>query len=672
MGFLAPARAVVLRAMAHAMEPPPPPNIARWAARNVVFDDRSPIPGPFDPARFPFLAEIHACLGPEHPAREVTVRGSAQWGKTVSIINPTVGQWLDYGPVDVLVVHPTTSSAAEWVRNKWMPLRRSAPALRRLFGGAGSVVDSLSNQESRCQTRTLKVASAGSPSDLSGTSRRLVLLDDLAKFEMTAEGDPEAMAESRASAFEDAKIVRVSTPMVQGVCRISRSYERSDRRLYHVPCPHCGHEAPLTWENLRRSIVPEALADAHFTCEACGAAIEHRHKTAMVAAGRWVATNPAGDHPGFHLWRAYSPLRDWHSIAIDYARMRGWSQAAVSGETAHALTDQVDAATEQTFWNDVLGLPYEQATSAPKWQHLRDRSDDPGAEAGYELGRIPEAGVILTAGVDCQEDRIEVHVKAFGRNVRSHTVGYRVIPYKIDSEEGRAALDALMRETWPLPAGRRMDLDMLAIDEGNWQSDVRDWAYRYPWSRVITVKGSRSAIGPVLQPMKAKRRLDGRPKRLNKASYYCNVSLLKGEFYGRLEVSDPLARGWCGFPRGIGDEFYRQITAEVREVYRTPSGATESRWRLVEPTRRNEGLDTEIYAEIAALRKGWRSLTHEQWDLLSDRQSQAPEDGQGNLFDRSVLAVPSAPTPASAGQPRPASPRTARRIARSSYMGEGA
>ena len=125
MGCLVSAKAVVAAAMARAMDPPPPPDITRWCEENIVFDERSPMPGPFRIDRFPFLREIHQVLSPEHPAREVTILGSAQWGKTVSIINPVVGAWHEYGPVDSLVVHPTHSSATEHGRRRACGLRSS-------------------------------------------------------------------------------------------------------------------------------------------------------------------------------------------------------------------------------------------------------------------------------------------------------------------------------------------------------------------------------------------------------------------------------------------------------------------------------------------------------------------------------------------------------------------
>jgi len=640
VGFLTASSAALARAAARVMAPPPPFDITRWCEANIVFDERSPMPGPFRISRFPFIREIHEVLSPDHPCREVTVRGSAQWGKTVSIIQPTVAAWHEYTPLDSLVVHPTMSAAKEWANNKWLPMRRQTPALRAIFGdGRGENTDALFNQETLARNGSLKIASAGSPADLTGTTRRLVILDDLSKYEQTDKGDPEALALSRAEGFEDAKILRVSTPLIRGTCRISRAFDRSDQRFYHVPCPHCGNMAPLTWENFRASIDPERLHAAHFTCEACGCAIEHGDKERIVALGQWVAHNPRGDHPGFHLWRAYAPQRDWASIAVSYAQVMGWTRMSLSHETAEALSQAVEAETEQVFWNDVLGLPYEQASKGPDWEALRNRVENAPETDGLPVGTLPARGIVLTAGVDCQQDRIEVQICAFGRNYRRWVIDYRVIPHSIGDDEGRAALDALLRATWRTERGLRLPIDMMAVDVGTFTEDVWSWAKRHPWSRVILVKGAVSQTGPVLLPMKFERRKDGQAKRAQRRAFMLNVSQLKADFYGWLAKEDPIERGYVSFARGLGDEYYRQITSEVRVLKRGRTGVVTSVWELAEPGRRNEGLDTMNYAEAAARRKGWAAMTEAEWDALEDERGAAPAEAQADLFDGTVTMV---------------------------------
>jgi len=631
LGFLGVSEGIVAQAIAQAMHPQDPPDISRWCEENLVFDARSPMPGPFSMSRFEFLRDIHATLSPEHPAREVTVRGSAQWGKTVSVIQPTLGAWFAHTALDALVVHPTQSAASEWVNNKWLPMRRQAPDLVRVFGaGGGSNKDAMFNQETLERTGSLKIASSGSPADLTGTSRRLVVMDDISKYDMTPQGDPEALAVSRASGFEDAKILRVSTPMIAGTCRITRAFMRSDQRFFHVPCPHCENFAPLTWDNFKARLDPDNLQSAHFTCEACGGIINHGHKEAMVKRGRWVAHNPAGDHPGFHLWRAYAPQRDWASIAIEYAQAMGWQRSDLVDGTEAATGKDVEAETEQTFWNDVLGLPFEMANSGPSWQALRDRVE--GSPNDYlPRGVLPSAGFILTAGVDCQQDRMEVQIVAFGRDYQRWVVDYIVIPHQIGDAAGRDALDDLLKTTWRTEKGLRIRLDVLAIDSGNWTEDVWKWGKSWPWSRVILVKGANTASGPILSAQKFQRRDDGKVKKAQKRAFMVNVSQLKAEFYGWLDKKDPAERGFTYFARALGDEFYRMIASEVRVLKRARSGVVTSSWELAEPGRRNEALDTMIYAEAAARRHGWSSMTDEKWQALAGQRAGAPDEAQDDV-----------------------------------------
>ncbi len=650
MGVLTSAEAIVALALAEAIAPPLPPDITRWCEENIVFDERSPMPGPFRIDRFPFLREIHEVLSPEHPCREVTIRGSAQWGKTVSIVNPVVGAWHEFGPLDSLVVHPTTSSATEWVDNKWLPMRRQAPSLRKIFGDGrgGDNKDAKFNQETLRRDGSLKITSAGSPDDLAGTSRRLVVMDDLSKFEMTPKGDPEAMAESRASGFEDAKLLKVSTPQILGTCRISRSYARSDQRLYHVPCPHCENMAPLTWENFRRNLDPERLHAACFSCDACGGVIGHGDKVAIVARGAWMPQVPGGDHPGFHLWRAYAPQRDWASIAVEYARVMGWTGPISVGSGPDKATE---AETEQTFFNDVLGLPYEQASKGPDWEALRDRVENAADADVLPRGILPSTGFILTAGVDCQLDRTEVQIVAFCRQYQRRVIDYIVIPHHIDDDEGRQALDALLKSEWRTQTGLRVGLDMMAIDVGTYTEAVWAYAKRHPWGRVILVKGASSQNGPLMARMQFERRTDGKAKRAQKRAFMLNVSQMKADFYAWLAKDDPDDRGYCHFARGLGDEFFRQVVSEVRVLKRSRSGVVTSSWDLAEPSRRNEGLDTMLYAEAAARRRSWASMSDHDWDVLTQERGREPDQPQADLFDQSLPVVP--PSPDETQQPAP-------------------
>ncbi|MFG1262351.1 phage terminase large subunit family protein [Xanthobacter aminoxidans] len=636
MSFLADPDDLVASVFATVLRPPPPPDLNAWAEENIVFGRESPFPGRYSRKTQPMAQRILEVLGPDHPARVVTLMGSAQVFKT------TIGQIfvagsMDLDPCDMLYVHPSHDNALRWARGKWRQMRNQSEALKRVFGGEKSRdgTDNMLYQERRDGRGSLLITGANSPASLSMITVSRQVQDDLAKWEPNAGGDPEWQADSRSASFDQAKILKLSTPLFAKTCRITRAYRAGTQERWHVPCPHCFHEQPLEWENFLPSIDPERPEAAHFTCVACGCAIEHRHKNEIVEWGEWIADNPSARQPSFHVWRAYSRARDWASIAEDWLRAQG------------------DPHAEQTFFNDVLGLPYDRAAEAPPWEEIRDRAN----ASDLERGRVPVGGLLMVAGVDCQGDRVEVHVKAMGEGLRRWTVDYLVIPHHIATVEAQAELDKVLMQTWPDSFGRRRALDMLAIDGNAYTRDVFMWAKKHPWTKVIVVRGAKSDLAPPLALVKNERKADGAVQKTQKRFFNVGVSGLKSALYEHLKRQDPLARGYCAYPKGLGDEFFRQLTAEVRVIQKDRWGVPQAFWRVDHD--RNEVLDTENYAEAAAIRCGWYTRLPEEWERLRLELERLEEQPQPDLFDPAaplagaIPAHPAAPAPDPAPAPPP-------------------
>jgi phage terminase large subunit GpA-like protein len=630
MSILVDPRALALTAVEIATRPPPPADLNEWAEKNIVFGRESPFPGPYRRETIPPVTRILECLGPSHPARTVTVKASAQIFKTTTAQIFIAGS-MDFDPCDMGYVHPTHDNALRWARRKWKVMRKQSAVLRRVFGDAKSrdAHDTTLYQETRDGLGSLTISGANSPASLSMASWPKQVQDDLSKWEANDAGDPERQSDARSSAFDFAKIFKISTPLRGKTCRISRAYRNGTQERVHLACPHpeCGHRQPLEWKNFQANIDRDQPEAAHFTCVSCGAAIEHKHKSAMLAACLtlpnygWVAENPSAKEPSFHIWRAYAPTRDWESIAREWLSAEGDPQA------------------EQAFFNDVLGLEYESANEAPPWQDIRNRaggideSGNPLPDAPtYERGRIPPGGLLICVGVDCQGDRTEVHFKAFGEYLRRYTIDYEIIPHFIGTDEGRAALDKILLRTFPDAFGNVRGIDMLAIDGNAYTKDVFAWAKGYSWTRVIVVRGAKSDMAPPLALTKTERKPDGQVRKTQKRFYNVGVSSLKGALYEVLRRADPLVRGFCGYPRGLDDEFFRQLTAEKRETkVDKKSGFPRAFWR--KDHDRNEVLDTEMYAEAAAIRCGWYTRTPESWAVMRTEREKMTERGQADLFD---------------------------------------
>jgi hypothetical protein len=458
--FLANAVRAARLAAAEVWEPPPPVDFTQWATENVVFGNESPKPGAYDPDYHPWDRFFFEALQPDHPAREVIDVGSAQSGKTLRAqIFVGGSQALDPGPM--IVYHPTLPNAISWAQQKWRIFVRNTRALAKLFpvGKSRDVGNSMLYQERADGRGHVEIAGANSPAALSQRSKPKQVQDDLSKWELNSAGDPETQADNRSRAFAWAKNYKISTPLMNPGCKISRKYKLSTQGEFHLPCPHCAALAPLTWDNFRLSV--EAMIEArkhgkpetpaHFTCGSCGAVIEEKHRAGMLKGIACVHKNlEAGAKLGiwgFYVWAAYVPGESWASIA------EGWIAAAG------------DPSREQVFYNDTLGLPYEVQGEAPPWEKIRERAE----ATGHALGRIPAGGIMLTIGADCQGDRVEWHCKAFGRDGRRWTIEYGVIDGHISEDRAKAGLDAAaahLARCLRQQARRRHDRDRRQLRQG--------------------------------------------------------------------------------------------------------------------------------------------------------------------------------------------------------------
>lgn len=611
--FLANPRKLALGVFAAVMKPPPPIDFNAWAVENVVFGPESPFPGPYDPERFPHFARPLACLSPEEPCTVVVVKGSAQWGKT-TVAQIFAAASLDLDPGPFLYVHPTEPNAVRWSKQKWKPFaKQSLPGLLKT-GTSRDGGSSILYQERKDGRGFLQMSGANSEASLSMVSAPRQVQDDLAKWEMNNAGDPEVQADSRSKAFWNAKKLKIGTPLIEPGCRITRAYQAGTQEQYHVPCPHCGHAHPLAWETMLACLDEAAPEDAHFTCPNCNGRIEEHHRPAMLRGGRWVADNPNGRYPSFHVWAAYSPMETWRAIAEAWIDAKG------------------DPAREQAFLNDWIGKAYRAAGEAPPWEAIRDRAE---AE-GHRRGTVPPGGLLVAVGVDVQGDWLAWHVMAFGRDLRRWTVDYGVIEHYVGSDKGRAALDELLKRSWPDAWGNRRGVEMLAIDGNAYTEDVWDWAKRHPMSKVIMVRGAKSENAPALARVQHERGKDGKVKRYAKRFFNVGVSGLKMALYQSLKVVDPLVRAFVGFPKGLDDAFYQELCAERRAPVRNRlTGFITYRW-VKDPNQRNEVLDTVIQAEAAAIRLGWRRNTEEQWARLEAERERPPSGVQLDLEEMAV------------------------------------
>ena len=172
----------------------------------------------------------------------------------------------------------------------------------------------------------------------------------------------------------------------------------------------------------------------------------------MVERGEYRPQNPGSPFPGFRVSQLISPKRRWGTIAAEFLA------AKKSPETLKAFLNTVLA----ELWTERgYGAGLGKGLSAARAVRARDRAG--------------EGGLLLVAGVDVQDDRLEVEIKAYGRGKESWSVDYRVIqvpdqagqPLKTSAPEVWQELEALLAKDWPRESGGTMPIMAMAIDTGS-------------------------------------------------------------------------------------------------------------------------------------------------------------------------------------------------------------
>ena len=584
------AQGVYARAFAEGLRPDPALTVSEWAEAHRMLSPQSTAePGPWRTERTPYLKEIMDALSVSNSCEMVVLMKGAQLGGT-ECGNNWLGYVIHHAPGPMLFVQPTVEMAKRTSKQRITPMIDACPALTERVQPARSRDSGNTLLAKEFPGGILVMTGANSAVGLRSMPVRYLFLDEVDGYEsdVDGEGDPVELAMKRTSTYaRNRKVFLVSTPTVRGLSRIEAAWERSDQRYFQVPCPHCGERAPILWRNLRW---PEGKPeDAHLVCEACGKEIPERHKETMLASGEWVPTKDSAIR-GYHLSALYSPL-GWYS----------WAKAAEDFLEAKRMGPE----GLKTWTNTVLGETWEEQGEAVQEGSLIGRREQYPAE-------VPAAALVLTAGIDVQDDRLEMEVVGWGKGEESWGIEYRTVW----GDPGRPAvwqqLDEALAKIYQHENGHRLRVVTACIDSGHATQQVYEHVLNRAAGGLFAVKGMAGTGRPILSaPSKRK---TGYSKRTVPV-FLVGVDEAKGLLYSRLRLREP-GPGFCHFPieAGYDVEYFAQLTAE-KCITRYTRGFPRREWVKVRP--RNEALDCRVYATAALY------LLRPAWDVLEERMKPA-------------------------------------------------
>lgn len=631
---------IVNRAWSAGMQPPPDLELWEWMDQNVLLGTDSDNKGnQYESERTAYVRGIAECLGPNHPAIDVTVMKGSQLGLTTLAIG-WVGYIVDLMPAPLLITLPSEGVAREWSTQRLSQFIEQTKVLQgKILESKKRLSGNTTFSKRFSGNYFMKIAWSSSAAKLRSTPAKFLASDEVDGFEgdTEGEGDPVELLNRRSTNFQGAKHFKISTPTDAENSRILREFLKGDQRYYFIPCPKCGHYQPifhkqLRWEKGRYDTV-------RLICIGCGHAIEEHHKTKMLSAGMWVATATHKDvldqgfksvsdpkileiqqemataeRVSFHLNSFYSPI-GWYS----------WERGAQEWEAA-----QKSPSALKVYVMTVMGEVWNNLGEAPKWESLYERR-----KTTYDIGTAPQGVLFCTVGVDVQKDRMELEIVGWGRNLRSWSIGYEKIAGEPTDPATWRRLEEYLARPVPHECGAELPIWVVGVDSGNWARNVYDVVQRHqqpyvtpaavrivrPGTWIATKGGHR--FDKLLETVSNE---DASRKRGGVKVFTIGTGFAKLEWYEWLNGKPVEVDGAVIYPDGYPEfpdyqpAWFQGVVSERLQV-----SDRGTRKFVPDPAVRNEPLDIRLISRLGAhlmvpprvsLRESfWRKLERELADL---------------------------------------------------------
>ncbi|MDR0251069.1 MAG: phage terminase large subunit family protein, partial [Burkholderiales bacterium] len=494
---------------------------------------------------------------------------------------------------------PTDDDAIEFVKTEIDPMLRDVNAMQDIFPAFLRRDKDNTLTQKKFLGSIVYIRGGKAAKNYRRISVDVAILDEVDAFDanIEREGSAVSLSSKRTEGASFPKKIRGSTPKLKHFSQIDGCINSADVLLrYHIDCPHCGKAHALTWggkdEPHGFKFAERDPETVRHLCPHCGVLIDQHEYLAVAPAGRWRSDDgitmdndslfyaadgsliDAPRHVAFHVWTAYSPNVLWSSIA------REFFEALEKHEIG-------DASKMQVFVNTTLGETWAESLKTTEAEDLRARAEP------YKLRIVPMGGLLLLAGIDTQDNRLEVSVWAYGRGCESWIVDHEVIHGNPEQQEVWNKLDAYLDDEFKHASGKAMLIAAAAIDSrGHNTQAVYAWAAKRRRCKVFVIAG-RSGRERAIVDGSSHVDIDWKGRKIKNGVILWQVgtNLAKDRILSRLNIERP-GQGYIHFSDELSDEWFAQFAGEARASRQTARGE-ETKW--IATRKRVEALDCCVY-----------------------------------------------------------------------------
>jgi len=596
-------------------KPPEDLTVAEWADKyRRLSPENSAEAGPWRTSRTPYLEEPMKAFTDPKVERLVMVAAS-QVGKSELELN-IIAYIIDQDPGSILYVHPTLEDARKFSRLRVSPMIRDCGRLHSKVADVKAKDSGNTILQKSFPGGMLTITGSNSASALASTPARYIIGDERDRWAVSAgtEGDPWKLAQARQATFYNKKAVEVSTPTVKGASNIETSYYQGTQERWCHQCPECGEYGEIIFDRIhfdfetkkqRGKKIYTVTGPITWACPHCGCLVPE--DTMRRQPAKWIAENPdAVKRSGirsFWLNAFSSPWTPWEKIVTEF------------------LDNRHDPEKLKVVYNTLFGELWEDRGGIEDEDTMLARREDYGHREDGSPIELPEGVLVLTCGVDTQDNRLEYEVVGHGHYGETWGIQKGYIMGKPDTDEVWQQLDDVVDHVYRFENGKGLRISITCVDSGgHYTQEVYARCRERKNRRVFAIKGKGGDGIPLVTPPTKVPVKDN--KKITCWLYTLGVDAGKESIMSALKVQEAGPK-YCHFPldesRGYDTYYFSGLLSEKLELTQTKRGNVW-RWVKIPGHNRNEALDCRNYANA-----GFRIINPDTFAIEARLKGLQPE-----------------------------------------------
>ena len=558
--------------------------VSQWADRKRrLSPESSAEPGPWRTSRTPYLKEpMDAFTDPK--LELIVMVASSQVGKSEFELN-SIGYIIDQDPSSILYIHPTIEDAKKFSKLRVAPMVRDCKVLKSKVADPKSRESGNTILQKSYPGGMLTMCGSNSASALASMPIRYVIGDELDRWAISAgtEGDPWELAKARQTTFYNKMSIAVSTPTIKGHSKIDDLFSQGTQERWHHKCPTCGEYHNIVFGDIRfeydTTVIKNkkhyTVKSVHWKCPSCETL--HTEREMKHQPAQWIAANPDAYKNGvrsFWLNAFSSPWASWPSLILAYLDALGSTEKL------------------QVVYNTKFGELWEDRGDLEDEETVMGRREEYPAE-------LPDGVLVLTCGVDTQDDRLEYEVVGHGHFGEKWGIKKGIIMGRPDTTEVWQQLDQVIDHPYEFANGVKLKISITFVDSGgHYTQDVYQACRERIYRKVFAIKGRGGDGVPYTAPPK-KTNIVVKGKYVGQCWLYTlGVDAGKQAIMDSMRVKEAGAK-YYHFPRrdDYGADYFTGLLSE-HLVYKKDRKQPWV-WEKIPGHERNEALDCRNYANAA-------------------------------------------------------------------------